>query len=222
MRLKIIFISLIVATGLASGQPGLEFGAFTGWYQPELTGLDTSLESAAASGNVLRKNVLLGYGVAFQLFPSARVGFAQGGSYYSGQDDTTSFRRKIVYRMFYVETYFRPLRRLELNFQFAPMINRGVINLDIKNEKTVWDAQIGNYRIDVKAPEKMTTTFFGFSSQIGVRYYLLSWLAVDLKTGFMSNSYQADNWKLDGKKISGPVLQLDQKAIYTIRLLLVW
>ncbi len=200
----------------------MEFGLLLGWYQPELTGLDTSLESSASGSEVLRKNLLAGYRFSLPLFPSARIGYSQGGSYFSGSSDTTEFSRKLVYRMFILETYFRPMRRLELNFTLAPMWNRAVIRLDTKNTKSVWDAQIGNYRIDVQAPEKMTNSFFGFSSLIGVRYYLLSWLAIDIRTGFMSSRYDPAKWKLNGEKISGPALKLDDEPLFTIQVIFSW
>ena len=200
----------------------MEAGILLGWYQPELTGLDTSLESLAGGSEIIRKNLLLGYSFSIPLFPSARVGYVQGGSYFSGASDTSQFSRKLIYRMFVLETYFRPLRRLELNFTLAPMWNSAVIKLDTKNTKSVWDAQIGNYRIDVQAPEKMSNNFFGFASLIGIRYYILSWFAVDVKTGFMSTNYKAANWKLDGKQITGPVLKIDKEPIFSMQLIFSW
>jgi len=200
----------------------MEAGILLGWYQPELTGLDTSLESSAGGSEIIRKNLLLGYSFSIPLFPSARVGYVQGGSYFSGASDTTQFSRKLIYRMFVLETYFRPLRRLELNFALAPMWNSAVIKLDTKNTKSVWDAQIGNYRIDVQAPEKMSNNYFGFASLIGIRYYIFSWFAVDIKTGFMSTNYKAANWKLDGKIISGPVLKIDEESIFLMQLIFSW
>ena len=149
MRLKIIFNITIIFCGLLTGQQKMEAGILLGWYQPELTGLDTSLESSASGSEIIRKNLLLGYSFSIPIFPSARVGYTQGGSYYSGASDTSKFSRKLIYRMFVLETYFRPLRRLELNFALAPMWNSAVIKLDTKNTKSVWDAQIGNYKIDV-------------------------------------------------------------------------
>jgi len=200
----------------------MEAGLLLGWYQPELTGLDTSLESSADGSEVLRKNLLSGYRLILPLFPSARIGYSQAGSYYSGSSDTTQFSRKLIYRMLILETYFRLTRRLELNFTLAPMWNRAVIKLDTKNTKSVWDAQIGNYRIDVQAPEKMTTSFFGFSSLIGLRYYLLSWLALDMRAGFMSSRYDAAKWKLNGEQVTGPVLKLDDEPLFTLQLIFSW
>ncbi len=200
----------------------MEAGILLGWYQPELTGLDTSLESSASGSEIIRKNLLLGYSFSIPIFPSARVGYTQGGSYYSGASDTSKFSRKLIYRMFVLETYFRPLRRLELNFALAPMWNSAVIKLDTKNTKSVWDAQIGNYKIDVQAPEKMSNNYFGFASLIGIRYYILSWIAVEVKTGFMSTNYKVANWKLNGKKISGPVLKIDEESIFLMQLIFSW
>ncbi len=221
MRLKIILL-IILTSCLIPGKPGFETGFMFGWYEPELTGLDTSLESSASGSDALRKNVLMGYDISFGLFPSVRVGIAQGGSYYSGEDDTTSFNRKLIYRMIYVETYYRIMRRVELNFAMAPMWNRGVINLDTQNKEKVWDATVGDYKLQVKAPEKMTVNFYGYSSTIGIRYYLLSWLAIDLKTGFMINNYNPGNWKNDGEKVTGPVLDMKQEPFYTLRLIFSW
>ncbi len=221
MRLKNILLILIGCSALMAN-PGIEAGLAFGWYEPELTGLDTSLEQSAAESNIFRKNALPGYNISYCLFPSVRIGFAQNGSYFSGEDDTTSFSRKLLYRAVYLETYFRIFRRLELNFSLAPMWNRGIIKLDVQNKEKVWDAHIGDYQLQVKAPEKMIVNFFGYSSMIGIRYYLMSWLAVDLKTGFMVNNYQPGNWKRDGEKLTGPVLDIKEEPFYTIRLVFVW
>ncbi len=221
MRLKIIFNILLISSGLLFGQSKMEAGFNFGWYLPELTGLDSSLEQSAGK-SFMRENALIGYSFSLGIFPSARIGYAQSGSYFSGTSDTTEFSRKLVYRMLVLETYFRPFRKIELNFALAPMWNRGVINLDIKNTEDVWDAQVGNYTFAVRTPEKMVTNFFGFASMVGIRYYILSWLALDLKTGFMSSGYKSDNWKFSGDKVTGPVLVLDKEPIFKGSLIFSW
>ncbi len=222
MRLKIILHLLIFSCGLIFGQQKIEFGILAGWYQPDLAGLDTSLESGSDQNSIMRKNVLTGFCFNLPLFPSARIGYAQGGSYYSGTSDTTEFKRKFIYRMAILETYFRPFRRIELNFSLAPMWNTAVINLDVKDTRSAWNTQIGNYNLEVKVPERIVNQFFGFTSSVGVRYYFLSWLALDVKSGFMSNTYKDANWKQNGKKIPGPGLDLNKEAMLTIRLMFSW
>ncbi|NQU26674.1 MAG: hypothetical protein HQ528_00140 [Candidatus Marinimicrobia bacterium] len=102
------------------------------------------------------------------------------------------------------------------------MWNTAVINLDVKDTRSAWNAQIGNYNLEVKVPERIVNQFFGFASSVGVRYYVLSWLALDVKSGFMSNTYNNANWKQNGKKIPGPGLDLKKEAILTFRLMFSW
>jgi hypothetical protein len=68
----------------------------------------------------------------------------------------------------------------------------------------------------------MTTYWFGFASFIGLRYYIRSWCAIDIKTGFMNNYYDNKNWKFQGKKVVGPEMTISGEPIVTVKVIFGW
>ena len=80
----------------------------------------------------------------------------------------------------------------------------------------------GDVSIAVANSGKMTTSWFGFASFIGLRYYVRSWCAVDIKTGFMNNYYDHESWKFRGKTVTGPVMNIDALPIVTVKVIFGW
>ncbi|RMF11153.1 MAG: hypothetical protein D6762_00065, partial [Candidatus Neomarinimicrobiota bacterium] len=94
-----------------------------------------------------------------------------------------------------------------------------------KNASTDWDALLssyGNNSISLSSTDKMTTWWLGTASTFGVRYYLFSCLALDLKVGFMHNGYSRDKWKFQGKTVSGPALDLKRLPLFSLQVLTGW
>jgi len=60
----------------------------------------------------------------------------------------------------------------------------------------------------------MSTSWFGFTSSIGIRYYLKSSLGLDLRIGFTNNFYDKTKWKYGGETITGPALKLDAMPLF--------
>ncbi|MFQ6605841.1 MAG: hypothetical protein ACE5D8_09880 [Fidelibacterota bacterium] len=222
-RLFLLLLILILLVPLA-GQTKWSFNLGGGYYEPTLTGLKSNTE--LPSLGFLNTKLLVGFGLSYEFFYNARLGLTNYISYHNGKTTAgASFTRKLTYRTIMLETYFRFLRRFEMNFTLAPMINGGSISLDTSAPVSEWDALLssfGNSSVSVSDRKKMTTTWLGFSSMIGLRYYLLSWLALDVRAGFMNNWYNEKKWKFQGKTVTGPQLKLDKLPLFSFRLYVTW
>ena len=76
--------------------------------------------------------------------------------------------------------------------------------------------------ISVISSDQMTTYWFGFASFIGLRYYIRSWCAIDIKTGFMNNYYDNKNWKFQGEKVVGPEMTISGEPVITMKVIFGW
>ena len=116
---------------------------------------------------------------------------------------------------------------MEWNFSLAPTWNKGSIHLDAKGNFTEWDIFLTGFNytqgsISVISSDQMTTYWFGFASFIGLRYYIRSWCAIDIKAGFMNNYYDHESWKFRGKTVTGPVMNIDALPIVTVKVIFGW
>jgi len=211
-------------TGLILAQPRIMVNLNGGYYEPKLPGFDAN--DQFPSTNIFTKNILLGYGFSYQFFYNARLGVTTLNSFQTGKiQNGARFSRRLAYRMLTIETFFIFKKRLEWNFTLAPMWNKGVITLDTQSDNDDWNALLssyGNSSIPLQSGDKMKKSWFGFASFIGFRFYLFPWLAFDVKTGFMNNYYKPENWKFQGKKITGPDLKLDKLPLFTGRIIIGW
>jgi len=171
------------------------------------------------------EKMMIHFSFAFQFYPNARIGFSQWTAFnsdtYSGQDFTRTFN----YRAISLETFFHLRRRIELNFTLAPMINSGKISMTSSQSIAAWDSLISefdNSEIDISSSDKMTKTFYGFTSSIGIRFYLKPYLAIDGKIGYMDTFYSSDKWKFQGEALKGPDIDIDDLPLYTFGLVYGW
>ena len=70
---------------------------------------------------------------------------------------------------------------------------------------------------DMGATDAMLNDWFGYSSMMGFRYYLSSRLALDIKAGFMNNSYKEDKWRLYKVSVKGPKMKIDELPLFTFK-----
>lgn len=226
MKLQRPFLTIIFFLVFQNlqAQPKWMVNVGGGFYEPTLTGFDTNTEMPAT--NFMTSKVLYGFGVSYEFFYNARIGLLNYYSFHSGSTVSgIDFSRTLVYRAITLETYFIFLRRFEMNFTLAPMINGGTIRLKTKGAISEWDtllSSFGNNSIGVPASEKMTITWLGFTSMIGLRYYVFSWLALDVRTGFMNNWYNEKKWKFQGQTVTGPILKLNKLPLFSFRIFLTW
>ena len=164
---------------------------------------------------------MINWGVYYEFFNNARIGYNSFTSYEIGKNlslpnSSAIFRRSLVYRMFPVETYFRWRPNIELNFTLAPIWGRGRIEMDTTpGDKTAdWNFFINSLGgnpdpvEDMGATDVMISDWFGYSSMLGLRYYISSRMAVDLKGGFMNNFYKNDKWRVQRQPITGPKINI--------------
>ena len=134
------------------------------------------------------------------------------------------FRRTITYRMFPLETYFRWKPRIELNFTLTPIWGRGRIFVDTTpgDKSEDWNQLINSFGdsnpvSDLGATDAMTNDWIGFSGMIGIRYYLSTRIGLDMKMGFMDNSYKNEKWRLQKKEVTGPKMKIDELPLFSFK-----
>ncbi len=219
---KIIFSFLLFLTvSIISAQPKISGVLGIGYASPNYK---TFAKDPFPTRGIF-ESMMINVSIAYQFYPNARIGISQWTAFnsdkYSGQDFTRTFN----YRAISLETFFHIRRRIELNFTLAPMINSGKISMTSSQSIAAWDsliAEFDNTGIEVSSSDEMTKTFFGFTSSIGIRFYLKPYLAIEGKIGFLDNYYKNDNWKFQGKAIKGPDIDIDDMPLYSFGLVYGW
>ncbi len=202
--------------------------------QPNISGLvgigyaspdyQSFAKSPFPSQGVFEK-MMLHFAFDYQFYPNARIGFNQWSAAKSDKYQGQDFKRSFTYHALVLETFFFIRKRMELNFSLGPMINTGKITIASSQSAAVWDsliAEFNNTSIPISSKDKMTKLFFGFTSSVGFRFYLNTYLALDGKIGFMSNYYKNDRWKFQGKSIKGPDVKLNDLPLFSFGLVYGW
>ena len=221
--------------GLGNAQPKFSVDLGVGFYQPTLTGFDDYgvFTANTAGEDILTRNLLTNYGVYYEFFYNARIGMTTLGSTETKNNITlensavVDFNRKLTYRLFPVETFFRWKPKIEFNFTLMPIWCRASISLITtpSQQSDDWNAFVNEFNeikdqiTNLDASDQMTSNWFGYGSMLGVRYYITSRMAIDFKSGFMNQNYDETKWQLRGKEISGPKLKLDDLPLFTLKFL---
>lgn len=216
---------IIMSLSLVFAQPKWSVSLGSGYYNPSLIGLDADTNTVLPNASTFNKNILLNWGFQYQFYPNARLGLSTFYSFHSGGIEKSDFSRLIRYRLLSLETFFFLRKRMELNFSLAPMWNKATISLKSSGSSDDWNLLLASYGIeskDLNSQGKMVKRWFGFTSMIGFKYYLYSWLSIDTKIGFMRNFYKAENWKVDGKKEKGPEMNIDKLPVYHLNFVFGW
>lgn len=219
----IILNFMLLATIFA--QPKLSFHLGTGFYNPSLGYLDPDTNNVIPSLGAFGKNILLDWGIKYQFYHNARIGYSRSNSYHSGKIGDSDYLRTISYRMLTFETFYYPRKKMELNFMLAPMYNKGIIKLSSKGSSSDWDSILnsyGNSSVKLSTEGEMTKRWFGLASMIGFRYYIYPWFAVDGKAGYLQNSYKEKNWKLEGDKVDGPTMYIKKLPVFKLHFIFGW
>jgi hypothetical protein len=224
MQHKRYAVLICFFVGFLSAQPRMMLALGGGFYEPQLPGFDSNTQFPKTG--FFSRNLLLGYSFSYQFFYNARVGLTSLNSLQSGKiENGAAFSRRLVYRLLTVETFFIFKRRMEFNFTLAPMWNKGTISLNTQSSNDDWNALLssyGNQDVALKSDDIMRARWFGFASLIGFRFYIFSWLAADVKAGFMNNYYKPEQWKFQGKSIQGPELKIDKLPLFTAGIVVGW
>ena len=206
-----LFPLILVFVAAGSGQPKLHVQLGGGYYQPTLTALNTVLGDSSFFSN----NVLLNFTATYQVYYNTRVGFGNWNSFHNVKD---SFKRRIAYKALIVETFYYQWKDIEFNFLLAPMWNSCIISMGIDNENADWSNLLSSFgntgTYTFKSTAIMNTSWFGFTSSIGFRYYSKSWLGLDLRIGFTTNFYDKTKWKYEGETITGPAIKLNAMPLF--------
>ena len=219
--------------GIGKAQPKISVDLGLGYYQPTLTGFDEYgiFTANTASEDLLTRNMLTNYGIYYEFFYNARIGITTLGSTETKSDvilensALVDFDRKLTYRLFPVETFFRWKPKIEFNFTLMPIWCRASISLKTTptQQSDDWNAFVNEFNelndqiVDLDASDQMTSNWFGYGSMLGVRYYITSRMAIDFKSGFMNQNYDETKWRLREKKISGPKMKLDDLPLFSLK-----
>ena len=209
-------------------QPKISVGLGLGLYEPTLSGFDENTDVPFPTGNMLNRNFLLNWAVYYEFFSNARLGYNSYSSFEVGKLDLINskavYRRTIIYRMFPLETYFRWKPRIELNFTLTPIWGRGRIFVDTTpgDKSEDWNQLIDSFGgsddvSDLGATDAMINDWIGFSGMIGIRYYLSTRIGLDMKMGFMDNSYKNEKWRLQKKEVTGPKMKIDELPLFSFK-----
>ena len=223
------FLSLFLFSGsFSSAQPKISVGLGLGLYEPTLSGFDENTDVPFPTGNMLNRNFLLNWAIYYEFFSNARLGYNSYSSFEVGKLDLINskavYRRTIIYRMFPLETYFRWKPRIELNFTLTPIWGRGRIFVDTTpgDKSEDWNKLINSFGdskpvSDLGATDAMINDWIGFSGMIGIRYYLSTRIGLDMKMGFMDNSYKNEKWRLQKKEVTGPIMKIDELPLFSFK-----
>ena len=209
-------------------QPKISVGLGLGLYEPTLSGFDDNIDVPFPTKTMLNRNLLLNWAVYYEFFSNARLGYNSYSSLEFGKLDLINskavYRRTITYRIFPLETYFRWKPKIELNFTLAPIWGRGRIFVDTTpgDKSEDWNQLINSFGdsnpvSDLGATDAMINDWIGFSGMIGIRYYLSTRIGLDVKMGFMDNSYKNKKWRLQKKEVTGPEMKIDELPLFSFK-----
>ena len=171
------------------------------------------------------ESMMFNFSFSYQFYSNARVGYSQWISFRSDKYSGEDFSRSFKYRALVIETFYFPMKQLELNFTLGPMINSGSISLATKQTIEAWDELLGEFNnsgVDVSASDEMTTTFIGISSAVEARFYVKPYIAIEVKIGFIENYYSEDKWKFQDQDIKGPNIDIEDMPVFTFGLVYGW
>ena len=128
-------LSLHILMAIVFSQPKLNFIVGMGYYNPKI-------ETSAPIPKIgfVGKNLLLNWGMRYQIYPNVRVGYAQSHSLHFGSIGSSNYRRNISYRSISFETFYFLKEKMELNFSLAPMINQGSVTITAEAPSVNGDA----------------------------------------------------------------------------------
>ena len=211
-------LSTFLFLGAAFSQPKFNFILGTGYYNPKIETSDPIPKIGFVG-----KNLLLNWGMRYQIYPNVRIGYAQSHSLHFGTIGSSRYRRNISYRAFSFETFYYLKEKMELNFTISPMFNKGSITITAEAPTDDWDSLLstyGNSSVNLKTGSSMTKSWLGFSSLVGFRYYFSRLLSVESKLGYFMSSYSEKNWKLEGEKVTGPLMEIGRLPILQVNLVI--
>ncbi|MBL46906.1 MAG: hypothetical protein CMG56_05365 [Candidatus Marinimicrobia bacterium] len=211
-------LSIFILTKEVYSQPKYNFLVGLGYYNPKI---ETS--SPIPNLGFVGKNLLLNWGVRYEIYPNVRIGYTQSHSLHLGSIGSSNYLRNLSYRSISFETFYYIKEKMELNFTLAPMINKGSITITAKAPTDDWDSLLtsyGNSSVRLKTGSSMTKRWLGFSSHVGYRYYFSRLLSVEGKLGYYMSSYSEKNWKLEGEKVTGPPMKLGRLPVFQVNLVI--
>ena len=210
------FLSIFILTVMVFSQPKLNLVLGTGYYNPKIETTDPIPKIGFVG-----KNLLLNWGMRYQIYPNVRIGYSQSHSLHFGSIGSSNYRRNISYRSISFETFYLMKEKIELNFSLAPMLNKGSVTISAKAPTNDWDSFLeayGNSSVSLETGSSMTKRWVGFSSHMGCRYYFSRLISVEGQLGYFMSSYSDKNWKLEGEPVNGPPMKIGRLPVLQINM----
>lgn len=142
----------------------------------------------------------LSYSISAQVYPSFRIGYMKVSSYLLPNKSSENFALPMALRGISAEAFFTFFKRFEANFGVAPVLGRAEF---LQKEIT---AKTSKFGLSTTAEAGFKNSAFGLYSWMGVRMYLMSFLAIEGNIGYLRAKFDGSKWKSDsGSGISGAI-----------------
>jgi|TARA_Y100000310_G_scaffold92358_1_gene89988 hypothetical protein len=142
----------------------------------------------------------LNYSISVQVYPSFRIGYLKVSSYILPNKSSDNFVLPMALRGISAEAFFTFFKLFEANFGVAPVLGKAEF---LQKDITTKTSKFG---LSTTAEAGFKNSAFGLYSWVGVRMYLMSFLAVEGNIGYLRAKFDGGKWKSDsGSGISGAI-----------------
>ena len=199
-NLKSFFIYLVLFIILLSPAQSqfkysVNFGA--GFALPDFTEFNTAISDSGLDklGSIWLPTT---FDFSYKLYPSFRVGLFRHSNSLIKNKSSQDFSLVIKFTGIYAQSFFTFSKRFEAFFGLAPMIGKA----DFSQTPTKIQATTTPFQFTINSEAGMYKRFFAFYAMGGVRFYLLSFLALEGSVGYLNAFFSDGNWKSDGNDIN--------------------
>lgn len=142
----------------------------------------------------------LSYSISVQAYPSFRIGYLKVSSYVLPNKSSDNFVLPMALRGISAEAFFTFFKRFEAKFGVAPIIGKAeFLQKDIT-------ARTSKFGLSTTAKAGFRNSAFGLYSWMGIRMYLMSFIAVEGNIGYLRAKFDGGKWKSStGSGISGAI-----------------
>lgn len=136
------------------------------------------------------------FAVSVQAYPSVRLGYVRFSNGPLKNRSSQNWALTIRMAGISVETFFTFLKRFEANFGFAPMLAKADFSqADIT-------AQSSHFQLTASTSAGIQHRSTAYATWMGVRFYLNTFLALEVTTGYVNLTFKGDAWKSAGEETS--------------------
>ncbi len=191
---SVLFI-LLLSTAQSQFKYSVNFGV--GFVLPDFTEFNTAISDSGLS-KLGATWLPTTFDFSYKVYPSFRVGFFRHSNSLIKNKSSQDFSLVIKFTGIYAQSFFTFLNKFEAFFGLAPMIGK----TDFSQSPTKVPATTTPFQFTTDSEAGMYNRFLAFYAMGGVRYYLLSFLALEGSVGYLNAFFSGDNWKSEGNEIN--------------------